>query len=192
MTYATARYKAVRGLKDLRYAANRVLATKEYPSPDELQLALADLIVKASSSVKDAWDLVEQQRRDYERRLSEARAELEEQGANLRSMDFVDLCQAKTLGLISAKGADAEFARRRQPDELRRRALYMTGPSRRDTSDAVIAGYLPCGHPTCNRMVDAAKGYCAEHKPPEPQRFMAASGHAVDLDEILADQQRRI
>ena len=32
-----------------------------------------------------------------------------------RSMDFVDLARAKDLGLVSAKVAEAEFARRRQP-----------------------------------------------------------------------------
>jgi hypothetical protein len=39
--------------------------------------------------------------------------------------------------------------------------------------------------------VAAAKGYCREHEPPEPRRFMTTNGLSVDLDSLLADQQRR-
>lgn len=54
----------------------------------------------------------------------------------------------------------------------------------------MIGGHLPCGHPSCNQQVEAAKGYCAAHRPAEPRRFLTAHG-PVDLDALLYDQQRR-
>lgn len=60
--------------------------------------------------MKDLSDLLEQQRRSYERRLYDLRAQLKAQGGNIRSMDHVDLSRARDLGLVSEHVAEAEFA----------------------------------------------------------------------------------
>jgi hypothetical protein len=81
------------------------------------------MVEQACKCVQSAFELKEQQQRGYERRLSAMRLELEAQGGNLRRMDHVELSQAKSLGLVSAKAVDAEFARRRRPGELSRNVL---------------------------------------------------------------------
>jgi hypothetical protein len=90
---------------------------------------------------------------------------------------------------VSEEVVDKEFARRRQPSELIKRlpsASFLP-----DSGDAVVGGLLPCGHPRCNRVVDAAKGWCSEHKPTRRRRIAGFGGQTVDLDVLRADQQRR-
>ena len=178
---------AIGGLHHLKMMAE-LARTKSYSSPREIEDTLANLTLQACKSMKDLSDLMEQQRRSYERRLYEMRAQLQEQGGNIRSMDFVDLSRAKDMGLVSKDVAEAEFARRRQPNEAVRRFVARSFDP--DSDDAVVTGWLPCRHPTCNQVVNAAVGYCGAHKRREARRFLSAHG-PVDLDAQLVDQQRR-
>jgi hypothetical protein len=185
-----ARQRVIDDLHNLKLLATLAVDRKVYPSPEALQMALANMVEQACMCVRSAFELKEQQRRSYERRLTAMREELDAQGGNLRRMDHIDLSQAKSLGLVSAKAVDDEFARRRKPGALSRN-LMTGGSTRPDPTEAVIGGWLPCGHPTCNRVVAAAKGYCSEHEPRQPRRFMTTNGQSVDLDSLLADQQQR-
>jgi hypothetical protein len=102
-------------------------------------------------------------------------------GDRFHSADLLDLRLLANAGLVDHEEVEAEARKRVAAHGAKVSLSQHPG----QVSDAVVAGELPCGHPSCEKVVPASEGYCAEHKRSVPRAFLTADYRARNLDDEL-------
>ncbi len=168
---------------DLTEVSAAIERARKAKNGDEVAGALIGALRRVLNAFDEASGPLARQR--LQKALFKAERQLFDQGDQIRSMDAFELQHAAKMGLVAQNVADEELARRRD--------TFSRVPAVRNDGGAVVGGYLPCGYAHCDLRVDAAVGYCAEHKPPEPRVIVDARNlTAINLDEALEDAERRL